>query len=561
MPASMAELEALVAAATTLTQKVDALNDLAFALDLQEPSRCLALAQQAIKLARMVNYVAGMAKGEAILGMLHIRHGHLDQAMLHYTNVLLACEKLVDRQGIASALINIGFLHYSLGDYASAQQVCLKSIEQAHGVASALESQALNNAGLAYMETGDFSTALDYLLQSLTLARSINEAKPTAAVLDSLADLYLRMGELPMALEHANASVTLARSANLDFDMSLGISLITLGKIYLAMQDCTQASFCFREAAQISGEVTSNQRITHALKMLGVTYRCQGEVETAITVLQYACDSAVELGTRPLQSDCLFELAKTYKALGNYERALACYEQFHQIKESVFNERADTRFKTLQVVHQVETARKEIELYQIRNVELQREIEQRERAQAALEELATKDFLTGLFNRRHFFSVAAKQLMQAQHYQRPLSIILFDIDHFKLVNDTLGHLTGDEALRIVAAQLRQEVRATDIIARYAGDEFIILLPETNGDQAFQLADRLRTRIEAQLASADGGALQTTISLGVATLTPDIQEIDQMLERADKALYIAKRVGRNNVQHYQTLVYLPGLWTE
>ena len=561
MPLSIDELEARVTAATTPNRKVDALNDLAFVLDLQDPSRCLALAQQAVTLAEQIDYVAGMAKGESILGGINIRHGHLDQAMLHYTNALVDCERLRHREGIAGALLNIGFLYYAVGDYASAQQACLKSIEQAHDVALTLESQALNNAGLAYMETGDFSTALDYLLQSLALARAINEAKPTAAVLDSLADLYLRMNELPLALEYAKASVTLARSANLDFDMSLGINLITLGKIYLAMQDCIQASTCFQEAAQISSEVTNNQRINHALQMLGVTYRCQGQLEIATIVLQYALDSATELGARPLQSDCLFELAKTYKALGNYERALACYEEFHQIKESVFNERADTRFKTLQVVHQVETARKETELYQIRNVELQREIEQRERAQATLEELATKDFLTGLFNRRHFFSLAAKQLMQAQYYQRPLAIILFDIDHFKLLNDTLGHLTGDETLRIVADQLRQAVRASELVARYAGDEFIILLPETNGDQAFQVAEHLRTRIEAQLAIADGGALHITISLGMATLTPDIQAIDQLLERADKALYIAKRVGRNNVQRYQTLVHAPVLWKE
>lgn len=554
MPPSTAELEARVVAATTLSQKVDALNDLAFALDPHDPTRCLALAQQAVTLAEQINYVAGMVKGESTLGKLHIRHGHLDQAMLHYTHALLGCEKLRHREGIAGTLINIGFLYYSVGDYASAQQACLKSIEQAHGFALSLESQALNNAGLACMETGDFSAALEYMRQSLTLARATNNDKPTAAVLDSLANLFLRIADLPKALEYATAGVMLARSANLDFDMTLGVNLITLGKVYLTMQEYGQASGCFQAAAQISGEVTGNHRIAQAWQMLGVTYRCQGQLDEAITVLRRALDLSVALGTRPIQADCLLELVKIYKEKGNYAQALACYEQFHAIKESIFNERADTRFKTLQVVHQVETARKETELYQIRNVELQREIEQRERAQAALEELATKDSLTGLFNRRHFFSLAAKQLAQAQSYQRPLSIILIDIDYFKLVNDTLGHLMGDEALRIVADQLRQGVRATDIVSRYAGDEFIILLPETDGDQAFQLADCLRVRIEAQLLLADSGALHTTISLGVATLTPDIQEIDQMLERADKALYVAKRVGRNNVQRYSTSVH-------
>ncbi|MFN8495072.1 MAG: tetratricopeptide repeat-containing diguanylate cyclase [Caldilineaceae bacterium] len=554
MALSLAEFEAQIAAATTAEQKVDTLNELAALFDPRDPQQSLAFAQRAVALAAATNYTPGLAKGESSLGKSNIRLGRLDQAMLHYTNALAEYEKLGHAERIAAMLVSIGFLHYSLGDYASAQQAYLRSMEFSPGVSPRMESQALNNIAINYIELGDFTNALDYLLRSLALARASKEAISTSAVLDSLADLHLRMRDLPKALEYAQESLTLARTENLDFDINLGISLITLGKIYLAMQDYPQAVLCFQEAATVSGEVTANHRIATALHMLGVTFRCQGEFHKATCVLEYVLNLTQELGTRPLQADCLGELAQCYKALSNYQQALAYYEQFHETKESIFNERTATRFKTLQIVHEVEKARKEAELYQLRNVELQHEIEQREHAQAALEDLATKDPLTGLFNRRHFFTLATKQFTQALSYRRPLSVLLLDVDHFKLVNDTYGHRTGDQALQSVAEQLRRGLRVTDIISRYAGDEFIILLPETDGEQAIQVAERLRFRIEAQELVASISPARITISFGVATLDAETQNLDELLEYADQALYIAKQLGRNNVQSYTTVIH-------
>lgn len=554
MSPSLTEPEVQLVTTMSTHQKVDTLNELAMRYNPTEPAQSMALAQQAVTLAQITDYTAGLAQGESLLGKSNIRLGHLDQAMLHYTNALAEYEKLGQHERIAAMLINIGFLHYSLGDYASAQQAYLRSMEFSPGISTQLESQALNNIANTYIEIGDFTNALDALLRGLALARSIKDPLCIAAILDSLADLYLRMQDLPKALAYAQESVTLARTENLDFDINLGISLITLGKVYLAIQDYTQAADCFQEAATISSEVTANHRIANALQMLGVTFRCQGDWYKATVVLDYVLNLTQELGTRPLQADCLNELAKVYKALGNYEKALDYYEQFHQIKESIFNERADMRFKTLQVAHQVERARKETELYQLRNVELQREIEQRERVQVALADLATKDPLTGLFNRRHFFNLANKQLTQAVCYQRPLSVILLDVDHFKLVNDTYGHRIGDQALQRVAEQIQRVVRVTDIISRYAGDEFVILLPETSGEEAFQVAEQLRVRIDAQGLVTYANIVHITISFGVATLEPDTQDLDQLLEYADKALYIAKQVGRNNVQSYATVIH-------
>jgi diguanylate cyclase (GGDEF)-like protein len=168
-----------------------------------------------------------------------------------------------------------------------------------------------------------------------------------------------------------------------------------------------------------------------------------------------------------------------------------------------------------------------------------------------LERLATTDPLTGLLNRRQFFTMAAQIYEQSRRYNRPLSLILIDIDHFKQVNDTFGHTAGDRVLQEVARIGRETVRQSDLVARYGGEEFIILLPETASDQACEVAERLRLGIGGAPLSVLEQSLPLTISLGVSLvpvnpapgLSPD-GVIEQAVVRADQALYQSKNAGRN-----------------
>jgi two-component system, cell cycle response regulator len=168
-----------------------------------------------------------------------------------------------------------------------------------------------------------------------------------------------------------------------------------------------------------------------------------------------------------------------------------------------------------------------------------------------LERLATTDPLTGLLNRRQFFSMAARICEQSRRYDRPLSLILIDIDHFKRVNDTFGHAAGDRVLQEVGRIGLETVRHSDLVARYGGEEFIFLLPETASDQACEVAERLRLGIGGAPLSVLEQSLQLTISLGVSPvpvnsevgLSPD-GVIEQAVARADQALYQSKNAGRN-----------------
>ncbi len=160
------------------------------------------------------------------------------------------------------------------------------------------------------------------------------------------------------------------------------------------------------------------------------------------------------------------------------------------------------------------------------------------------ERLATTDGLTGLTNHRTFQVRLDEQLAQAQRYGKKLSLILCDIDHFKLVNDTHGHPIGDVVLRAVAATLQKEARATDVVARYGGEEFAVVMPETDAAGAIVIAERIRERVKALRFDTGQGKLQVTISLGIAAVPDDAAKKAELVERADACLYDAKRHGRD-----------------
>lgn len=162
-----------------------------------------------------------------------------------------------------------------------------------------------------------------------------------------------------------------------------------------------------------------------------------------------------------------------------------------------------------------------------------------------LMELNTRDGLTGIYNRRYLESRLNSECERHVRYQRPMSLVMFDIDFFKSVNDTYGHQCGDLVLKAIAKEVSKVARASDCLARYGGEEFCCILPETSADDAVCFAERFRCRIAELIIPSQEIKVQVTISLGVAELqggdTPE-----QLLRRADAALYDAKKAGRNRI---------------
>lgn len=172
-----------------------------------------------------------------------------------------------------------------------------------------------------------------------------------------------------------------------------------------------------------------------------------------------------------------------------------------------------------------------------------RDITECKREQAKLERMARTDVLTGLFNRHAFLTELNGEIDRVYRYHQPLSVLMYDLDHFKRINDTYGHDAGDAVLQTVSELVSQHVRGADVVARWGGEEFIILLPETDCGQAASVAEKLRHMIASHPFEQVGSV---TSSFGVTAFVHG-ESMDELLKRVDEALYAAKAQGRNRVE--------------
>jgi len=156
------------------------------------------------------------------------------------------------------------------------------------------------------------------------------------------------------------------------------------------------------------------------------------------------------------------------------------------------------------------------------------------------------DGLTQCYNHRYFLEFLEREMARALRYGRPLSLMIFDIDHFKEVNDTYGHLAGDQVLRELAALVRTMVRKEECFARYGGEEFVLVSPEGGAERVRKFAEKIRRLTELHPFVFEGKTIHVTLSIGVADMSPEFKEPRRFIRLADENLYTAKRTGRNRV---------------
>ena len=171
---------------------------------------------------------------------------------------------------------------------------------------------------------------------------------------------------------------------------------------------------------------------------------------------------------------------------------------------------------------------------------------QLQEANKKLEELSRTDGLTGIFNRAHLEEMLMHEYGRSLRYEQPLALIMLDIDHFKRVNDTKGHLAGDAVIRGIANAVNDNIRGHDVLGRYGGEEFCIFLPATSLEGAMVCAEKVRKIIEESVIMYNEEQIKVTSSFGVSVITPSIHSYEKLIDAADAALYISKNKGRNAV---------------
>lgn len=177
---------------------------------------------------------------------------------------------------------------------------------------------------------------------------------------------------------------------------------------------------------------------------------------------------------------------------------------------------------------------------------LDRYVDEIEKINVKLKDTSIRDDMTGCYNRRYFESMLDSEIERSRRYKRPLSLTIFDIDHFKDFNDKYGHAFGDEILKNIGVLLRKMTRGSDTVYRYGGEEFSVILPETNNKKAHKCAERIREKIYSNIFCIKGKRLKIAISGGVSGFDKELLSKKRLVTMADKALYQAKKTGRNKI---------------
>jgi len=536
-------LEAELVSVSSDLEKIDVLNQLARELRDVDARRGLACAQEAAILAEAAQDVARSGVSLANVSYCEGWLGIFGQAAQHGLKALDLLEQAQDQVAIADCLCALGRAFMNLGNYPEAAEAARRAQTISGLLEDRLaEAEALNIQGITYKRAGNLAAALEAYRSSLSLYQVYGSTNDQARLMNNSALVYSALGQYDEALRWVRQGMELRQNPVLR--RREGYTEHTLGHIYQDMGSLAEALHHFQCALAIGNELENRYLQLDCLHQMGKIFVRMGLLEQALANQHAALKIAQLTESKRNLYRCHEALAAIYEAQGEFQSALGHYKQFFTVKEAVFNEESAGRLMRLEVQHKIETARKETEIFQLRNVELENEIAERKRLEQELEQQASTDELTGVMNRRRFLEFAAEQLTRASRYCTGMSLALIDIDHFKQINDTYGHAAGDRVLKEIAQICHRKIRGIDLFARFGGDEFVLLLPDTSPDLAAAVVERIREAVISTPVDVDGVPVKITLSVGISGLGAHETALDLLLARADQALYQAKNNGRN-----------------
>jgi len=531
-------------------ERVDTLNAEAESIRRIDHDRLRALCEQSFELACQCDihgnqYEHGMAVALTLLAHRNSVIGESGAALSRAYQALALLDAETPSSLLADLYISIGWAHYASGDYVDALRDLMVANRMAETVGDRyLQALAMDRIANVYESTGHAPTAMEMQTIALGIFRDLGDSMGEALLLNNMAYTYLTLERYEAALESARATLAYAE-VNGPIFLHMGV-LDTLADVYLATGELDEAAEHSTRGLKIARTNVSEVDEADALLTLGRIRLQQGRIDDARETTMAAL-TINEKHRRSVEEYLCHELlADIEEQRGDIAAALVHLRRFHDLEREKVNEQTASRIASMRVEHQVESARKDAEIHRLRSIALEQEVEERRIAQATLQAQASLDPLTGLYNRGHV-SVLAEDYGSALRRGLPVSIILADVDHFKEVNDTFGHLAGDRALIEIARLLRENARASDTPCRYGGDEFLVVLEGMPTDQVIASAERIRKAVSAHGVKHHSLTIPLTVSIGVATAEPGSGvSLAYLIERADRALYRSKHAGRNCV---------------
>jgi diguanylate cyclase (GGDEF)-like protein len=460
-------------------------------------------------------------------------------ALLYGKRALKAAQLSQDPPLIAAIHNELAVVYGRLALYSQALEHLLASLK---GTPETAERWVpLNNIGQLYLEQKRLREAQRSLAKAFTIATQHQLPRALGIVTGNLGRVCYLFGDLEGARAHFETSI--AHFEALADATYLAPALTRLAELLAEQGEVSQALTLLERSLALHQEAEAF--IEETLLTLGRIHLKQRNFEAAEPVLlrARALTEAAELLGEAASANLL--LSELYEAQGDYPAALACSKRHHALREQALMKANDERLQALMIAHEVTLLEQERNLANAQREALAQTNRELHKLNTELERLSQEDGLTGLYNRRYLNASLNREVAIAAQHRLPISLILCDIDYFKMVNDTFSHALGDAVLRQVAGLLTRHTRSTDIVARYGGEEFAVLLPGTGQQQAKAIAEKLRRLIADYDWPAVAPGLSITLSFGVAALEPGGTS-DALLIAADRALYAAKSAGRNTV---------------
>ena len=502
----------------------------------------------------------GVAHAEALFQQGRCAELLLDHgaALDHFAHALAGFEAAGNEIATARTLRAISIIHDSLGDFSRALDHQLRALEIDERIGNmASRAATLRTIGLVCSKTGDHHTGLDFYRQSLALCTQEGDALERGKTLNNIGINLKNLGQF----EEAHTALTEARQLfeTLGFPLLQCATLNNLGLVQEKLGDASGAECTLCGALELSESVDYAQGIAHAHMALGRMLATQPRQDEAQAHLLAALEICERHKIKLTWYECHEAMADFYERNGDPALALHHFRRFHQLEYEVQLESASNKLRAFAIQFQVAAAKRDAELQRERHAVLTRanaELDalnvslieanlQKTMLLDQLERQTFEDALTGLANRRRLDQRLADEFALALRHGRPLAVAIADLDDFKRVNDRFSHAVGDAALRSLAKLLASQVRHTDLVARFGGEEFVLVLVQTDAEAALRVCEKLKNAVEQHAWDAIHPGLALTLSIGVCADTT-LAGHERMLAIADRNLYLAKAGGRNCV---------------